>query len=179
MKFDWLSLLSVKLRSDLRLSHMQNNLTTMIPSQSKIKTEQLRWKPTVTYFTWSWTNNYVMHWLAKWLTLVGLVPRCPPNFTGVRCQHILMNSHSQENPEALIAIGAGVAVLVCCLAGAIYCCMKKRYGARLILITEVCCMHQTPTGQSLQLFLCWWTLFIEAHSCVAISKIIQRLSPCL
>ncbi|XP_048856983.1 epigen-like isoform X1 [Brienomyrus brachyistius] len=51
---------------------------------------------------------------------------CPPNFTGVRCQHILMNSHSQENPEALIAIGAGVAVLLCCLAGAIYCCMKKR-----------------------------------------------------
>ncbi|XP_018614825.1 epigen-like [Scleropages formosus] len=52
--------------------------------------------------------------------------RCLPNFTGERCQHILLDSHSKESPEKLIAIGVGVALLLICLAGVLICCAKKR-----------------------------------------------------
>uniref|UniRef100_A0A8C9VRZ2 EGF-like domain-containing protein n=1 Tax=Scleropages formosus TaxID=113540 RepID=A0A8C9VRZ2_SCLFO len=54
--------------------------------------------------------------------------RCLPNFTGERCQHILLDSHSKESPEKLIAIGVGVALLLICLAGVLICCAKKRYS---------------------------------------------------
>ncbi|KAL4630101.1 epigen [Arapaima gigas] len=52
--------------------------------------------------------------------------RCLPNFTGERCQHFLLGSQGNKNPENLIAIGVGGVALVCCLVGAVICCTKRR-----------------------------------------------------
>ncbi|KAJ8413898.1 hypothetical protein AAFF_G00064960 [Aldrovandia affinis] len=51
---------------------------------------------------------------------------CPQNFRGERCEHMLLDTRSEENPEEVIAIGLGAALLLCCLIIALYCCMKKR-----------------------------------------------------
>ncbi|XP_066566929.1 epigen isoform X2 [Amia ocellicauda] len=52
--------------------------------------------------------------------------RCFKNYTGERCQHLLLDSHSEENSEKLIAIGIGVFLLFCAITVTLYCCIKKR-----------------------------------------------------
>ncbi|KAJ8380920.1 hypothetical protein SKAU_G00016980 [Synaphobranchus kaupii] len=52
--------------------------------------------------------------------------RCSQNFTGERCEHMLLDTQIEENREKLIAIGGGMALLLCCITAGIYCCLKKR-----------------------------------------------------
>ncbi|KAG7481098.1 hypothetical protein MATL_G00063280 [Megalops atlanticus] len=52
---------------------------------------------------------------------------CPQSYSGERCQHLVLASHSgRADPEKLIAIGVAVALLLCGLTGALYCCVRKR-----------------------------------------------------
>ncbi|XP_036383557.1 epigen-like [Megalops cyprinoides] len=51
---------------------------------------------------------------------------CPQSYTGERCQHLVLDSHGVADPEKLIAIGVAVALLLCGLIGALYCCVRKR-----------------------------------------------------
>ncbi|KAL2092612.1 hypothetical protein ACEWY4_012410 [Coilia grayii] len=48
--------------------------------------------------------------------------------SGPRCEHFLLESDSigRVSLEEIIGICLGVALLLVCLAGAIYCCMRKR-----------------------------------------------------
>ncbi|KAI1900092.1 hypothetical protein AGOR_G00046470 [Albula goreensis] len=51
---------------------------------------------------------------------------CLQNFGGERCEHMILDSHAEGGLEKPIAISVGVALLLCCLIAALYCCMKKR-----------------------------------------------------
>ncbi|XP_064153194.1 epigen-like isoform X1 [Anguilla rostrata] len=51
---------------------------------------------------------------------------CPQNFRGERCEHMLLDVHSDTNREQIIAIGGGVALLLCAIIAILYCCLKKR-----------------------------------------------------
>ncbi|XP_062400088.1 epigen-like [Sardina pilchardus] len=54
--------------------------------------------------------------------------RCPSTHVGVRCEHLALNTNSQNKTttEEIIGICLGVALLLGCLTGAIYCCVKRR-----------------------------------------------------
>ncbi|RXM99465.1 Epigen [Acipenser ruthenus] len=52
--------------------------------------------------------------------------RCHKDYTGERCQHLLLDSHTEEGPEKFIAIGVGILLLIGGTMGVLYCCIKKR-----------------------------------------------------
>ncbi|XP_015194549.1 epigen [Lepisosteus oculatus] len=52
--------------------------------------------------------------------------RCYKNYTGERCQHLVLDSHGEESPEKLIALGVGVFLLFCAILILFCCCLKKR-----------------------------------------------------
>ncbi|XP_033889979.3 epigen-like isoform X1 [Acipenser ruthenus] len=52
--------------------------------------------------------------------------RCTKDYTGERCHHLLLDSHTEEGPERCIAIGVGILLLIGGTMGVLYCCITKR-----------------------------------------------------
>ncbi|XP_041113361.1 epigen-like isoform X2 [Polyodon spathula] len=53
--------------------------------------------------------------------------RCLKDYTGERCHHLLLDSHTEEVHERCIAIGVGIFLLIGGTMGILYCCIRKRY----------------------------------------------------
>ncbi|XP_030620989.1 epigen [Chanos chanos] len=52
--------------------------------------------------------------------------RCLPSYSGERCEHVALTTQGLSSPEEIIAVVAGVVLLICCVVGVTYCCIRKR-----------------------------------------------------
>ncbi|XP_056320322.1 epigen [Danio aesculapii] len=52
--------------------------------------------------------------------------RCIEKYSGVRCEHVIMDARSLSSPEGVIGISCGVVLLLGMLAVLLYFCLKKR-----------------------------------------------------
>ncbi|KAG1973980.1 pro-neuregulin-4, membrane-bound isoform [Pimephales promelas] len=52
--------------------------------------------------------------------------RCNNMYSGVRCEHLLLDSHKFSSPEELIGISCGVVLLLGAIFGLAYFCIRKR-----------------------------------------------------
>ncbi|CAM4715712.1 unnamed protein product [Leuciscus chuanchicus] len=52
--------------------------------------------------------------------------RCKHMYSGVRCEHLLLDSHQFSSPEELIGISCGVVLLLGAIIGLMYFCLRKR-----------------------------------------------------
>ncbi|XP_048067319.1 epigen isoform X1 [Megalobrama amblycephala] len=52
--------------------------------------------------------------------------RCNQMYSGMRCEHLLLDSRSFSSPEELIGISCGVVLLLVSIIGLMYFCLQKR-----------------------------------------------------
>ncbi|XP_051963908.1 epigen-like isoform X1 [Xyrauchen texanus] len=52
--------------------------------------------------------------------------RCHQTYTGVRCEHMILDTKSFSSTEEVIGIICGVVLFLGTLLGLLYCCLKKR-----------------------------------------------------
>uniref|UniRef100_A0A8C2D311 Epithelial mitogen homolog (mouse) n=1 Tax=Cyprinus carpio TaxID=7962 RepID=A0A8C2D311_CYPCA len=52
--------------------------------------------------------------------------RCDKMFSGMRCEHAILDTHQLSSPEEVIGISCGVVLILGSIIGLMYCCLKKR-----------------------------------------------------
>jgi len=58
--------------------------------------------------------------------MISTAFRCNNMYSGVRCEHLLLDSHKFSSPEELIGISCGVVLLLGAIFGLAYFCIRKR-----------------------------------------------------
>ncbi len=58
--------------------------------------------------------------------VTSTVFRCEKMYSGVRCEHVIMDTHQLSSPEEVIGISCGVVLFLGIIVGLMYCCLKKR-----------------------------------------------------
>ncbi|KAK2898741.1 hypothetical protein QQF64_031991 [Cirrhinus molitorella] len=52
--------------------------------------------------------------------------RCDKAYSGVRCEHVMLDTQSLSSPEEIIGIICGVVLLLAFVLALMYCCLMKR-----------------------------------------------------
>ncbi|XP_016372475.1 epigen-like isoform X2 [Sinocyclocheilus rhinocerous] len=52
--------------------------------------------------------------------------RCDKMYSGVRCEHVILDTQRLSSPEEVIGISCGAVLLLGTIIAVMYCCLKKR-----------------------------------------------------
>ncbi len=58
--------------------------------------------------------------------VISTVFRCDKQYSGMRCEHAILDTQQLSSPEEVIGISCGVVLLLGIIVGLMYCCLKKR-----------------------------------------------------
>uniref|UniRef100_A0A673H7H3 EGF-like domain-containing protein n=1 Tax=Sinocyclocheilus rhinocerous TaxID=307959 RepID=A0A673H7H3_9TELE len=59
--------------------------------------------------------------------------RCDKMYSGVRCEHVILDTQRLSSPEEVIGISCGAVLLLGTIIAVMYCCLKKRSNLEYII----------------------------------------------
>uniref|UniRef100_A0A671MTR6 EGF-like domain-containing protein n=1 Tax=Sinocyclocheilus anshuiensis TaxID=1608454 RepID=A0A671MTR6_9TELE len=70
--------------------------------------------------------NFLFHKESTYGKITRVNRPCDKMYSGVRCEHVILDTQQLSSPEEVIGISCGVVLLLGIIVGLMYCCLKKR-----------------------------------------------------